>query len=60
MEERLTRYQLGIIEKIHDEAHYNGVTQEYLAQQLERIGLPPRVSRFNLAQRIKELERQLS
>jgi hypothetical protein len=53
---RLTRYKLGIIKEMHDRADYTSVDKDYLAQQLRRIGLPPKVSRFELAQRIKELE----
>ena len=59
MEEKLTRYELGQIEQMHDRAHYTCVSPEYLAKQLERIGLPPKVSRFDLAQRTKELEKEL-
>ena len=56
MEEKLTRYQLGEIHQMHDTAHYKCVDPNYLAKQLARIGLPPNVSRFDLSQRIKEIE----
>lgn len=54
--ERLTRYKLGIIRQMHDSAHYTWVSQEYLTEQLARVGLPSKVSRFQLAQRIEEIE----
>jgi len=60
MEERLTRYELGIIQKMHDEQNYRCVSQEYLTQQLKRIDLPPEVSRFQVAERVRELEKELS
>ncbi len=60
MEERLSRYELGEIKRMHDEQHYKCVDPEYLAQQLKRMGLPPKVSRFELAEKIRELESQLS
>jgi len=60
MEEKLSRYELGEIRRMHDEQYYKCVNPEYLAQQLERIGLPPKVSRFELSERIRELERELS
>lgn len=56
MEKRLTRYELGEIENMHDRAHYTCVDPEYLAKQLARLNLPPKISRFDLAQRIKEIE----
>jgi len=59
MEEKLSRYELGEIRRLHDEQHYKCVNPEYLAQQLARIDLPPEVSRFEVAQRISELERKL-
>ena len=59
MAERLTRYELGMIVQMHDEQHYKCVDKEYLAQQLGRIDLPPNVSRFELAERVKELEREI-
>ncbi len=55
MEERLTRYELGMIIRMHDEQNYRCVTQEYIAQQLKRIGLPPNASRFEVAQKVREL-----
>ena len=57
VDERLTRYQLGEIERLHDTSHQMCVRPKYLHQQLERIGLPPRVSRFEVAQRVREIER---
>jgi hypothetical protein len=59
MEERLTRYELGAIMQMHDEQHYKCVNQEHLAEQLRRMGLPPRVSRFQVAERVRELEKGL-
>ncbi len=59
MEEKLSRYELGQIRQMHDRAHYTCVSPEYLAQQLERIDLPPKVSGFDLTQRIKQLENKL-
>ncbi len=60
MEEKLSRYDLGEIERMHDEQHYKCVNPEHLAQQLRRIGLPPQVSRFELSERIRELKRKLN
>ena len=60
MKERLTRYELGRIQQMHDTQHYMCVDPGYLAKQLARIDLPPRVSRFTLAQRIKELEAEMA
>ena len=60
MEERLSRYELGEIKRMHDERHYKCVDQKYLAQQLERIGLPPKVSRFQVAERVRELENPIA
>ena len=60
MEEKLSRYKLGEIQRMHDEQHYKCVDQQYLAQQLKRIGLPPKVSRFQVAERVREFERKLS
>jgi len=60
MAERLTRYELGIIIQMHDQQHYKCVDQEYLAQQLRRMDLPPHVSRFELAEKVRELERKMS
>ena len=59
MAERLTRYELGMIKQMHDEKYYKCVDQEYLAQQLRRIDLPPEVSRFELAEKVGELEREI-
>ena len=59
MEEGLSRYDMGEIQRIHDEQHYRCVTPEYVAKQLARIGLPPEASRFEVAQRISELEKKL-
>ena len=55
-EVRLTRYELGQISKMHDEAHYRCIDRKDLAKQLEMIGLPARTSRFDLAQRLREIE----
>ena len=52
----LSRYELGEIKRIHDTFHYMCVSIEYLSQQLERIGLPPRVSRYDVAQRVRGIE----
>jgi len=60
MEERLSRYDLGEIKRMHDEQHYKCVDPKYLAQQLKRMGLPLNVSRFQVAERVRELERELS
>lgn len=43
---------------MHDEQHYKCVDPEYLARQLKKIGLPSKVSRFELAERVRELERE--
>lgn len=59
MEERLSRDDLGIIQKLHDEYHYRDVSTEYVDSQLKRIGLSLYVSRFGVAKRIKELEREI-
>jgi hypothetical protein len=60
MAEKLTRYEMGEIGKLHDAFSYGykAVSRDYLTQQLARLGLPSRVSRLNLAQRIKEIERE--
>ena len=58
MAEKLTRYEMGAIQKLHDNAHYMCVSRDYLTQQLARLNLPMHVSRFDLAQRIKEIERE--
>lgn len=60
MEEKLlSRYELGEIMRLHDEQHSKCVNPEYLTRQLKRIGLPPNVSRFEVAEKISELERKL-
>ncbi|MBI5804164.1 hypothetical protein HY450_02880 [Candidatus Pacearchaeota archaeon] len=59
MEERLLRYELGEIRRMHDEQHYKCVFKEYLSKQLKRMGLPTRVSRFELAEKVRELESKL-
>lgn len=59
MEEKLSRYELCEIKRLHDEQHYRCVTPKYVAQQLARIGLPSKVSRFEVAQKISELEKKL-
>ncbi len=59
MQEKLTRYELGIINEMHDKAHYTCINQKYLAQRLNRLNLPLNVSRFNLAQHIKEIETRI-
>ena len=58
-DERLTRYDLGIIQKMHDEQHYTCADRKDLAEQLEKIGLPSNVSRFDLAQKIKQIEGEI-
>ena len=60
MAERLTRYELGMIKRMYDEQHYKCVDKEYLAQQLNRIGLSLQVSRFELAEKVGELEIKIS
>ncbi len=57
MVERLTRYELGIIQQTHDRQHYTCASSEYVAKQLKRIDLPPEASRFEVAERIREIER---
>jgi len=59
MNETLTRYDLGEIRRLHDEAHYRQVTPDYVAKQLARIGLSKDVSRFEVAERVRELERDI-
>tara|TARA_Y100000294_G_C8396898_1_gene273141 strand:+ start:174 stop:365 length:192 start_codon:yes stop_codon:yes gene_type:complete len=54
--ERLTRYDLGKIQKLHDTFNYNCASRTHLNQQLERIGLPPNASRFEVAMRKREIE----
>lgn len=56
---RISRFELGMIYKMHDEKHYRCADSVYLAQQLNKIGLPSKVSRFELAERIKEIEREI-
>ena len=55
-EVRLTRYELGQISQMHDEVDQKCINREELAKQLQIIGLPPKVSRYNLAQRLREIE----
>ena len=57
--EKLTRYEIGLIQQMHDEQQYRCVDQAYLTQQLNRIGLPEKVSRFELAQKVIELEKDI-
>jgi len=57
--ERLSRYDLGQIKKLHDEQDCRSVTREYVDYQLGRIGLRRDASRFEVAERIKELERRI-
>ncbi|MBU2458801.1 MAG: hypothetical protein ABIJ58_03160 [Nanoarchaeota archaeon] len=59
MEEGLTRYELGMIRKVQDQAHYTCVSPDSLAQQMQRVCLLSNDSRFNLAQRIKQIEGEL-
>ena len=56
MDERLTRYELGCIAQAHDRAHYTCITEDDLARQLAKIGLPPNVSRCEVAERIRQIE----
>ncbi len=58
MEERLTRYELAEIKRMYNEQHYRCLDPKFLAQQLKRIDLPPNVSRFELAERVREIERK--
>ena len=57
---KLSRYELGEIKRLHDEQHYRCASAEYVAQQLKRIGLPSNASRFEVAEKIRELEKGLS
>ena len=59
MTEKLSRYELGEIQKLHDEAHYRCVSPEYLANQLKKIDLSVHCSRFEVAMRVQELERDI-
>ena len=59
MVERLSRYELGEIQRLHDEQHYRCASPEYVADQLKRIGLPARCSRFQVAMRIEEIEHDM-
>ena len=59
MGERLTRYDLGDIKQTHDRAHYTCVSPDHLAQQLRRIGLPPNASRFEVAEKVRQIERDI-
>ncbi len=54
----LSRYDLRMINEMHDQQGYMCVDQEYLAQQLRRIGLLPNASRFEVAERVRQLERE--
>jgi len=60
MADKLTRYELGMIKQMHDRQHYTCVDPKYLAEQLKRIDLPPRVSRFELAERVREIEQRVN
>ena len=53
---RLTKYELGQISQMHDEVNQKCINREELAEQLQIIGLPPKVSRYDLAQRLREIE----
>ena len=55
---KLSRYELGEIKKLHDEQHYRLVSPEYVDSQLRRIGLSRTASRFEVAERTKEIERK--
>jgi hypothetical protein len=58
--ERLTRYELGEIKRLHDKQRYRSISREYLASQLARIGLSSNASRFDVADKVGELERGLN
>ena len=58
MNETLTRYDLGEIRRLHDEAHYRQVTPDYVAKQLARIGFSKDVSRFAVDEGVCRLERK--
>ena len=55
-ERRLSRYELGQIHEMHDQINYKCIDRKNLTEQLKIIGLPSRISRFDLAQRLKEIE----
>ena len=57
--EKLTRYEIGLIQQMHDQQQYKCVDPAYLVQQLKRIDLPEKVSRFELAQKVIELEKDI-
>lgn len=59
MEEGLTRYELGTIKQAHDRAHYTCITADELARQLRRIDLPYDASRFDVAERIRQIEKDM-
>ena len=59
MGERLTRYELGTIKQSHDRAHYTCIKADDLAHQLKKIGLPPDASRFEVAERIRQIENDM-
>lgn len=59
MSKPLSRYELGEIMRIHDEQHYRCVDKKYVTKQLEKIYLPPNASRFDVADKVRELERKL-
>ena len=50
---------MGVIQQMHDTMHYNCTTQKDLKKQLSRLGLQPPVSRYDVAQRIKEIESRM-
>lgn len=60
MEEKLSRYELGEIEKIWDEKYYRCVGSAYLDKQLEKTGLSRKVSRFQVAEKVRAVERGIS
>ena len=55
-ERRLSRYELGQIQEMHDQINYKCIDRKNLTEQLKIIGLPSRISRFDLAQRLREIE----
>ena len=57
--EYLSRFELAEIRRMHDEQGYKCINKEHLAEKLAQIGLPPHVSRFEVSERIKELERRI-
>lgn len=56
----LSRFELGEIQRTHDQKDYMCTPPEDLAKQLARIGLTPNASRFTVAQRVSELEWKLN